>query len=122
MGVGAASADPYLLGSFSARETPISWRARVAPGNATQRGPRRLPSPPAGELSARHLNVIREHPAENRRRSAGLEVGNLARGVVCAAAEDDGCGGDQHARGGGERGFGAPEGVLPVDGSYVGEA
>ena len=47
------SRDPYLLESFSARETTISWRARVATPIATQRGPGRAPPPnPARESYA----------------------------------------------------------------------
>ncbi len=39
------SPDPYLLGSYSTPPTTLSWRARVAPRNATQRGPGRAPLP-----------------------------------------------------------------------------
>ena len=43
---GLPSRDPYLLRRFSKPNTTISWRARVAPGNATQGGPgREVPQP-----------------------------------------------------------------------------
>ena len=35
---GPPPVDPYLLGSFSTPRSNISWRARVATRNATQRG------------------------------------------------------------------------------------
>jgi hypothetical protein len=44
-GVGALSQDPCLLGSFPTPASNISWRARVAKRNATQRGLGRAPPP-----------------------------------------------------------------------------
>ena len=62
------SRDPYLLGSFSTRQTNISWRARVAPRNASQRGPGRAPPPaPPAQVTHRATSAkIAEH------RSRGL--------------------------------------------------
>jgi hypothetical protein len=52
-GGGMPPRSRIFWGASSKRETKFSWRARVAPRVATQRGgPRRLPPPPPAELPA----------------------------------------------------------------------
>src|SRR6266496_1873411 len=69
---GVAGGSPpwtrIFWGDSSKRRTRISWRARVAPGNATRRGPRRgapLPHPAAymaNTLSEAPGGIQTEHP------------------------------------------------------------
>src|SRR6266481_4112892 len=51
---------PYLLRRFSKPKTIISWRARVATRNATQRGPGRTPPPPSSAPAALKLRIRRQ--------------------------------------------------------------
>src|SRR6266436_2099319 len=67
-GWGVPSPDPCLLRRFSKPPTTLSWWARVATRNATQRGPGREPPNPTGDCRHRAL-----------RRSFEEQAGEVAR-------------------------------------------
>src|SRR5207247_3217589 len=65
---------------------------------------------------------VGEHAAEDFEWRARAEIGNLALGVLGAAAEDDGGGGESLARRGPERELAPPERALAVHASHAVEA